>query len=88
MFQITRGRAAFVGLLLLHATLAVPPGFGRSDTPDRLKALVQELHTKGERVTVTMSDKAVIRGQIVRIAEDSFTVREERPGNTHSFPLD
>lgn len=87
MFQFSRGRTGFVGLLLVHAALFGLPGVARSDTPDRLKARVQELHTKGAQVTVTISDKTVIRGQIVRIAEDSFTLREEKAAGETVVPF-
>ena len=63
------------------------PGIARSDTPDRLKERVQELHTKGAPVIVTMTDKAVIRGEIVRIAQDSFTVRQEKSSQETVVPF-
>ena len=78
MFQFSRRRAGFVGLLLVHSAFFLLPGLARSDPPENLKARVQEFHAKGAQVSVTMSDKTVIRGQIVRIAEDSFTLRAEK----------
>lgn len=78
MLQSTKMRASFAGLMLLHATLAAPTSFGQTDSPQRLKALVQELHAKGERVIVTMPDKAEIRGTIIRIGDDSFAIRKEK----------
>ena len=87
MLQLIKGRAKFVGLLLMHAALFVLPGIARSDTPDRLRARVQELHKKGTPVTVTMTDKAVIRGEIVGIAQDSFTLRQEKSSQETVVPF-
>jgi hypothetical protein len=87
MFQFSRGRAGPNGLLLVHAAVFVLPGLARSDTPDRLKARLQEFHTEGTQVTVTMSDSTVIRGQILRISETSFTVRQQSTAQEAVVPF-
>jgi hypothetical protein len=87
MFQHTRSRAKLACLLILHAMLVAPPGFGQPETPDNLKVRVQKLHTKGGRVSVTTSDKTVLRGRIVRVDEDSFTVREEKTAREAVIPF-
>lgn len=89
MLQFIRGCwTGSVALLFANAAFfvlplaAAPPG-----TPESLKSRVRELHAKGNGVKVTMSDKTVIRGQIVRVAEDSFTIREEKGARETSVPF-
>ena len=73
MIGYMRRRAGLV-LLLVQAAL---PGLAETESTERLKARVRQLHAKGNQVTVTMADRTVIRGEITRVADDSFTIRPE-----------
>src|SRR5690349_4815156 len=76
MLQLMTCKSRSIALLLAFASLVLLPGIAWSGTPERLKARVRELQTKGAQATVTTLDKAVIRGRIVRVAEDSFTIQD------------
>jgi hypothetical protein len=87
MINIARSGAGLAGLLVLHAVVAATPGFGRPQAADILKARAQSLQSKGGRVTVTTADKTTVRGRIVRVDEDSFTVREENSAQERVIPF-
>jgi len=87
MFQLITWKARSIALLLAYASLVLLPGIAWSDTPERLKARVRELQTKGAEATVTTLDKAVIRGRIVRVAEDSFAIQDARNNQETVVPF-
>jgi hypothetical protein len=87
MLQITRRGTALAGMFVLHDMLSAPSGFGRPQTADGLKVRVQSLHKKGGRVTVTTAYKTTVRGNIIRVDEDSFAVREEKSTRETVIPF-
>jgi len=44
-----------------------------------VKARVRDLHARSSEVKVTMTDGATIRGRILRLDEDAFTLQQKNP---------
>src|SRR4051794_2379819 len=83
--RLARRMWSFV-LLFAQVVLATTAAFAGQDDPDRLKARVRDLHGKGNAVKVTMADRTVLKGQIVRVADDSFTLRQEKSAQETAVP--
>ena len=72
-----------LALLLIQTALA---GLAQTESAERLKARVHQLHAKGNRVTVTTTDQTVIRA-FTGVADESFTILPENgaAGNNRSI---
>ncbi len=72
--------ALFMGATLCVLTIAQPSGAKAQSQPqhvDTIKARVRELHGKAAEVEIALADGAKLRGHIVRIEVDSFTIRQK-----------
>ncbi|MBK5293027.1 MAG: hypothetical protein JJE04_15320 [Acidobacteriia bacterium] len=69
-----------IALLLVGASLSALPANAQPQSPDlnALKARVRELHTQTSEVKVTLPDGALLRGHILRVEADSFTIRQRK----------
>ena len=63
-----------VGAVSVLSTRAEPPD------ANTLEARVRELHAKSSEVKVTLLDSTVLQGRILRVAADSFTIRQKKTG--------
>lgn len=63
-----------VGAVSVLSTHAKPPN------ANTLEARVRELHAKSSEVKVTLLDRTVLQGRILRVEADSFTIRQRRTG--------
>ena len=70
--MIALGRR-WIGLLLLGATII----HAQAQDLEPLKAGARDLHSRGSNVKVTMRDGSVLRGHILRVDSDAFTLQQK-----------
>ncbi len=69
-----------LAVLLVVGAVSVLSARAEPPNANPLEARVRELHAKSSEVRVTLLDRTVLQGRILRVEADSFTIRQRRTG--------